>query len=170
MTTTMMTICLLVERRKMRLLMRNSTCQNPKQRNPQPLEEEASSDQEFSDKVAANVVLLIEGRWVLDVYHHNLIASFSFIFLLLSFHFYARSLLLSKLVARVCEKLEDCHKKRQWLTKAVNTKIKLFAKRKSYLTVSPVARSVDIFENKDEDRLWRWEFLILDLLPSEILP
>lgn len=36
---------------------------------PQPVEEESASDQEFSDSVLANMALLIEGRYVLSAFH-----------------------------------------------------------------------------------------------------
>ena len=77
------------------------------------------------------------------------------------------SLPLSKLATHVCQTLEKCHN-RQWPTESVNEKIKLFAKRKPYLNALST-KGVDLFENDEADRMWRWENTMLDLLPSESL-
>jgi hypothetical protein len=76
---------------------------------------------------------------------------------------------LSKLVVLISEKLEECHKK-QWPAESINTKIKLLSKRKSHLDIPSPSKSIDLFEDEHEDRMWRWEIVTLDLLPSTILP
>lgn len=70
---------------------------------------------------------------------------------------------------------------------SLTSKIKLLSKRKSFLPLPSSSSSsskttssststptpttmVDLFENEEEDLCWRWEILISDLLPSEILP
>jgi chromatin assembly factor 1 subunit A len=76
---------------------------------------------------------------------------------------------LSKLVIKISEKLEECHKK-QWPVESINTKIKLLSKRKSHLDIPSPSKSIDLFEDEHEDRMWRWEIVMLDLLPSSVLP
>jgi hypothetical protein len=44
------------------------------------------------------------------------------------------------------------------------------AKRKSYIDNDTSNKSIDLFEDESQDRMWRWEILTIDILPSEVLP
>ena len=69
----------------------------------------------------------------------------------------------------VCTQLKDVHGK-EWSTDSVSAKIKILAQRKAYFDAATKSSgTVDLFENSDEDRVWRWEITTLDLLPSETL-
>lgn len=57
-----------------------------------------------------------------------------------------------------------------WSIESVSAKIKLLSKRKAYF--EPIKKSsdaVDLFENTDQDRLWRWEVMTLDLLSPDVV-
>jgi chromatin assembly factor 1 subunit A len=75
---------------------------------------------------------------------------------------------LSKLVATVREKLEEHHSKK-WSAESIDAKIKILAKRRPVFNVLPAATDVNIFENEDEDRMWRWEVIAIEVLPSEVV-
>ena len=79
------------------------------------------------------------------------------------------SLSLSKLTDHISEKLSECHGK-TWNRDSLTSKIKLLAKRKSFIDIESSGTPVDLFEDQDHDRMWRWEFSTLEILPSEILP
>jgi chromatin assembly factor 1 subunit A len=59
-----------------------------------------------------------------------------------------------------------------WSTESVSAKIKLLSKRKAYF--DPIKQCtdvvVDLFEDNNQDRLWRWEVTTLDLLDSDVGP
>jgi hypothetical protein len=74
---------------------------------------------------------------------------------------------LSKLVSRIVDKLQECHSK-SWSLEAVTTKIKLLAKRKSYLDAATSGAAVDLFEDETEDRMWRWEIISMEILPTDV--
>jgi chromatin assembly factor 1 subunit A len=74
---------------------------------------------------------------------------------------------LSKLASRVVDKLQECHSK-SWPLVAVTSKIKLLAKRKSYLDAATSGAAVDLFEDETEDRMWRWEIISMDILPTDV--
>ncbi|KAG7346354.1 chromatin assembly factor 1 subunit A [Nitzschia inconspicua] len=104
-------------------------------------EGESLDDDEFPTQVVSNMALLIEGS----------------------------DLSLSKLTPKVCDDLKQVHGK-EWTAENVSAKIKVLAQRKAYFDASTKpTTSVDIFEDEDEERLWRWEITTLDLLPSETL-
>ena len=65
---------------------------------------------------------------------------------------------------KVCETLEECHS-HSWEPDSVTNKIKLLAKRKSYLETPGV--TVDLFEDESEDRMWRWEVISIELIPED---
>lgn len=97
---------------------------------------------------------------------------------------------LSALSSKVCTALEETHGM-NWPAELVGAKIKLIAKRKahfdeslfssrinddgtSFSTTTPTtttaaasSKVLDLFEDTDMDRLWRWEITTLELLPSE---
>ena len=77
-------------------------------------------------------------------------------------------LTLTKLVAFVCKKLEHYHRK-SWSSELVTSKIKVLAKRKATFHV-PSSTVVDIFEDEAENRMWRWEIITLELLPTSMTP
>jgi chromatin assembly factor 1 subunit A len=72
----------------------------------------------------------------------------------------------------VSEKLAEAHGK-TWSTDDITSKIKLLAERKSHLEPNfkePASQeAVDIFENDTEDRMWRWEVISIDILPSNVV-
>jgi hypothetical protein len=76
---------------------------------------------------------------------------------------------LSRLVSKICSELKRVHKM-VWSTESVSAKIKILSKRKAYF--DPIKNCtdvvVDLFENNDQDRLWRWEVTTLDLLNSDV--
>jgi Chromatin assembly factor 1 subunit A len=90
------------------------------------------------------------------------------------------SLPLKTLVSKVCTELEQVHG-RKWSSEAVSAKIKLLAKRKAHFEsigshindvgtttrTATTCKVLDLFEDTDLDRLWRWEITALELLPSE---
>eukprot|EP00980_Cylindrotheca_fusiformis_P000723 scaffold168_cov124-Cylindrotheca_fusiformis.AAC.23 len=111
---------------------------------PEPRKEPVEGNDEFSDPVVANMVLLIEGS----------------------------PLPLSKLAERVSQTLFDCHEKK-WTTEAVSSKIKLLSQRKPCMepsSSSTITATVDLFEDDTPDRMWRWEILTIDILPTSVLP
>jgi len=74
---------------------------------------------------------------------------------------------LSRLVSKVWSDLKNVHGV-EWSEEAIAGKIKLLARRKAYLDpIQPSTDAVDLFENDDKDRLWRWEVTTLELLPSD---
>ena len=77
---------------------------------------------------------------------------------------------LSALVSKICAELETEHGF-SWSSEAVCAKIKLLSQRRSYFDVKKkcVNKVVDVFEDNDRNRLWRWEITTLDLLDSEIV-
>ncbi|KAL3942431.1 MAG: hypothetical protein SGARI_000267 [Bacillariaceae sp.] len=73
------------------------------------------------------------------------------------------------LVEKVCCQLKEAHGK-EWSAESVAAKIKILAQRKACFDASTKSsKTVDLFEDSDADRLWRWEISTLDLLPSETL-
>ncbi|VEU33534.1 unnamed protein product [Pseudo-nitzschia multistriata] len=95
--------------------------------------------EDFPTQVVANMALIIEGS----------------------------DLPLSRLVSKVCSELKDVHGV-EWLEESVTAKVKLLSKRKAYLDpMKRCTKAVDLFEDDDQDRLWRWEVMTLDLLPSD---
>jgi chromatin assembly factor 1 subunit A len=50
----------------------------------------------------------------------------------------------------------------------VATKVKLLAKRKSYLDAAAYGAAVDLFEDERDDRMWRWEIISTEILPTDI--
>jgi len=96
--------------------------------------------EEFPTEVVANMASLIEGS----------------------------GLPLSKLVSKICHELQCVHKI-VWSAEAISSKVKLVSKRKAYF--DPIRKSseiVDLFEDNNKDRLWRWEVTTLDILNSDI--
>jgi hypothetical protein len=72
-------------------------------------------------------------------------------------------------VETVCTQLKEVHGK-EWSAESVSAKVKVLAQRKAYLDAATKSSgTVDLFEDADEDRVWRWEITTLDLLPSETL-
>ena len=72
----------------------------------------------------------------------------------------------------VSEKLAKAHGK-TWNAEDITTKIKLLAERKPHLEPNykepSASEAVDIFENDTEDRMWRWEVISIDILPSAVV-
>ena len=63
--------------------------------------------------------------------------------------------------------MKDVHGK-EWSAESVSAKIKVLAQRKAYFDSATKSNTpIDLFEDSDEDRVWRWEITTLDLLPSE---
>jgi chromatin assembly factor 1 subunit A len=84
--------------------------------------------------------------------------------------FLSSPLPLSTLAENVSQKLFECHEMK-WITEAVSSKIKLLSQRKPYMDISSSSKStVDLFEDDSQDRMWRWEILTIDILPSQVLP
>ena len=85
------------------------------------------------------------------------------------FHSFS-DLSLSELVSKVCADLKRVHET-IWSEESVSAKIKLLSKRKAYLDPTKKCTTkvnvVDLFEDDDRDRLWRWEVTTLDLLASD---
>lgn len=77
---------------------------------------------------------------------------------------------LSKLASTVCKKLQECHQK-EWSEDSVSAKIKLIAERKPYLDSASAFKNdvVGKYEDESVDRMWRWEFGIIEVLPSAAL-
>ena len=90
------------------------------------------------------------------------------LFLTIILTLFHSSLPLSTLTENVRDMLQKCHKK-EWTTESITAKIKLLAKRKAYLSTHSSTKTIDIFENEDQDRLWRWELAIMDILPSDVV-
>ncbi|CAJ1966857.1 unnamed protein product [Cylindrotheca closterium] len=103
--------------------------------------EDSIASDEFPDFVVANMILLIEGS----------------------------TLPISKLTEQVSRMLSTCHSK-DWDSEEVATKIKLLSQRKPYMEKSTKDKStMDVFEDDSNTRIWRWEILIVDIFPSEVL-
>ena len=66
----------------------------------------------------------------------------------------------------MCKSLKDSHS-HSWNPDSIAKKIKLLAKRKSYLETPGV--TVDLFEDDVEDRMWRWEVISIELLPEDFI-
>ena len=77
---------------------------------------------------------------------------------------------LSKLVPLLSEKLKELHQ-REWSDETISTKLKLLAERKPFLyNIAALKTNVNkIYEDETACRVWRWEILILEILPSEVL-
>lgn len=77
---------------------------------------------------------------------------------------------MSGLVAKICAELKAKHGT-TWSSEAVCAKIKLLSKRKAYFDVAIkcTIKVVDVFEDNDRDRLWRWEITTLEILNSEFV-
>ena len=75
---------------------------------------------------------------------------------------------LSQLVLKICSELKCVHDV-TWSTESVSEKVKLLSQRKAYF--DPIKKStdmIDLFEDSNQDRLWRWEVTTLDLLSTDI--
>jgi chromatin assembly factor 1 subunit A len=70
----------------------------------------------------------------------------------------------------VCNKLQEGHQK-EWSEDSISTKIKLIAERKPYAESASAFKNdvVGKYEDTSIDRMWRWEFGIVEVLPSAIL-
>lgn len=77
---------------------------------------------------------------------------------------------MSDLVLKVCTELKAVHET-TWSSDAVCAKIKLLSKRKAYFDAAQksTTKVVDVFEDNDRDRLWRWEITTLDLLNTDFV-
>ena len=77
---------------------------------------------------------------------------------------------MSDLVSKVCTELKAAHGT-TWSSDAVCAKIKLLSKRKAYFDAAQksTTKVVDVFEDNDQDRLWRWEITTLDLLNTDFV-
>lgn len=101
---------------------------------------DANYCEEFPTQVVTNMALLIEGS----------------------------DLPLSSLVSKVCSELESVYKV-SWSTESVSAKIKIMSKRKAYFDpIKKCSDVVDLFEDNNQDRLWRWEVTTLELLDSKV--
>jgi len=98
--------------------------------------------EEFPAQIVTNMALLIEGS----------------------------DLPLSGLVSKICAELKAKHGT-TWSSEAVCAKIKLLSKRKAYFDVAIkcTIKVVDVFEDDDRDRLWRWEITTLEIVNSEFV-
>lgn len=76
---------------------------------------------------------------------------------------------ISKLTEKVAKMISSSHSKELGFD-AVSSKIKLLSQRKSYMEQTTKGKSiVDVFEDDSNTRIWRWEILIVDIFPSEVL-
>ena len=75
---------------------------------------------------------------------------------------------MSQLVSMVCSELKGVHNV-TWSAESVSEKIKLSSQRKAHFdNIEKGTDIIDLFEDTNQDRLWRWEITILDLLNSDV--